>query len=256
MRDFFTGVRLFGRGLGILLRSPRLLLIGMLPAALTTVLLAGGMIALVYWIGDLTALITPFADEWAEVWRIAMRVAAGVALVGVALVLGLTGFTALALAIGGPFYEHIAEKVEDDLGGPPSEEDLSWWWLLWVGLRDGVVLMLRSLLFTLPLSVAGFIPVVGQTVVPVLMALVTAWFFALELVAVCPRPCCARFRYWPSSSCRSLSSAVCSSLPRSSAVPTPLPWAPSFGRNCEALLAPVASCPSRAKHRCLTGRVS
>ncbi len=144
MRDFFTGVRLFGRGLGILLRSPRLLLIGMLPAALTTVLLAGGMIALVYWIGDLTALITPFADEWAEVWRIAMRVAAGVALVGVALVLGLTGFTALALAIGGPFYEHIAEKVEDDLGGPPSEEDLS----------------------------------------PVLMALVTAWFFALELVAV------------------------------------------------------------------------
>ncbi|ACU97157.1 EI24 domain-containing protein [Saccharomonospora viridis] len=184
MRDFFTGVRLFGRGLGILLRSPRLLLIGMLPAALTTVLLAGGMIALVYWIGDLTALITPFADEWAEVWRIAMRVAAGVALVGVALVLGLTGFTALALAIGGPFYEHIAEKVEDDLGGPPSGEDLSWWWLLWVGLRDGVVLMLRSLLFTLPLSVAGFIPVVGQTVVPVLMALVTAWFFALELVAV------------------------------------------------------------------------
>ena len=184
MRDFFTGVRLFGRGLGILLRSPRLLLIGMLPAALTTVLLAGGMIALVYWIGDLTALITPFADEWAEVWRIAMRVAAGVALVGVALVLGLTGFTALALAIGGPFYEHIAEKVEDDLGGPPSEEDLSWWWLLWVGLRDGVVLMLRSLLFTLPLSVAGFIPVVGQTVVPVLMALVTAWFFALQLVAV------------------------------------------------------------------------
>lgn len=184
MRDFFTGVRLFGRGLGILLRSPRLLLIGMLPAALTTVLLAGGMIALVYWIGDLTALITPFADEWAEVWRIAMRVAAGVALVGVALVLGLTGFTALALAIGGPFYEHIAEKVEDDLGGPPSGEDLSWWWLLWVGLRDGVVLMLRSLLFTLPLSVAGFIPMVGQTVVPVLMALVTAWFFALELVAV------------------------------------------------------------------------
>jgi len=212
-----------------------------------------------------------------------MRVAAGVALVGVALVLGLTGFTALALAIGGPFYEHIAEKVEDDLGGPPSEEDLSWWWLLWVGLRDGVVLMLRSLLFTLPLSVAGFIPVVGQTVVPVLMALVTAWFFALELVAVSfyrrgmdlkqrrellgERRSLALGLGLPASLLCAVpllaivvmpvaSSAVCSSLPRSSAVPTPLPWAPSFGRNCEALLAPVASCPSRAKHRCLTGRVS
>ena len=32
MRDFFTGVRLFGQGLGILLRSPRLLLVGALPA--------------------------------------------------------------------------------------------------------------------------------------------------------------------------------------------------------------------------------
>lgn len=161
-----------------------MLLLGMLPALLTTLLLAGGMVALVYWSGDLAAWITPFADDWAEGWRTAIRIAAGVALIGTALVVGLTGFTALTLAVGGPFYEHIAEKVEDDLGGPSSEVELSWWWLLWVGLRDGVLLMLRSLLFTLPLLIAGFIPVVGQTVVPVLMALVTAWFLALELVAV------------------------------------------------------------------------
>lgn len=46
MRDLVTGFRLFGRGLGMLLRSPRLLLIGALPAVLTTLLL-GGMITLV-----------------------------------------------------------------------------------------------------------------------------------------------------------------------------------------------------------------
>jgi CysZ protein len=44
--------------------------------------------------------------------------------------------------------------------------------------------VLRSLLFTIPLLVAGFVPIVGQTVVPVLLAFVTAWFLALELVAV------------------------------------------------------------------------
>jgi CysZ protein len=170
--------------LGILLRSPRLLLIGALPAVLTAVLLLGGMIALVYWSDDLAAAVTPFADDWAEGVRAAVRVAAGVALFAAALVIGLISFSALTLAIGGPFYEHIAEKVEADLGDPAEETDLPAMRLLWLGLRDGIVLVLRSLLFTIPLVVAGFIPVVGQTVVPVLLALVTAWFLALELVGV------------------------------------------------------------------------
>ncbi len=175
---------MFGQGLGLLLRSPRLLLIGALPAVLTTLLLLGGMIALVYWVDDLAALITPFADGWSETWRTTVRVTVGVALFAVALAIGLIGFTALTLAVGGPFYEHIAEKVEDDLGGVPGAVDLPWWRLLGMGLRDGLVLVLRSLMFTIPLLLAGFIPVVGQTVVPVLLALVTAWFLTLELIAV------------------------------------------------------------------------
>ena len=180
MRDFVKGVRLFGQGLGILLRSPRLLLLGALPAVVTTLLLLGGMVALVFWIDDLAALVTPFADDWAEGVRAAVRVAAGVAVFCAALVVGLLSFSALTLAVGAPFYEYIAEKVDD----APAAVELAWSRLLWLGLRDGVLLVLRSLAFTIPLVVAGFVPVVGQTVVPVLLALVTAWFLALELVAV------------------------------------------------------------------------
>ena len=188
MRDFVTGVRLFGRGLGILLRSPRLLLIGALPAVLTTLLLLGGVVALGYWIDDLSALVTPFADGWAEGWRTAVRLAVGVALFAGTLVVGLLSFTALTLAVGAPFYEHIAEQVADELGDEDAVE-LPWWRLLWWGLRDGVVLVARSLLYTVPLLLLGFVPVLGQTVVPVLLALVTAWFLALELVSV---PCYRR----------------------------------------------------------------
>ena len=61
---------------------------------------------------------------------------------------------------------------------------MSWWRLLGRGLRDGVLLVLRSLMVTVLLLLAGFLPVVGQTVVPVLLTLVTTWFLALELVAV------------------------------------------------------------------------
>jgi CysZ protein len=183
VRDFVTGVRLFGRGLGILLRSPRLLLIGALPALLTTLLLLGGVVALGYWIDDLSALVTPFADGWAAGWREAVRFAVGVALFAGALVVGVLSFSALTLAVGAPFYEHIAEKVADSLGTDATAEP-SWGRMLWWGLRDGVVLVARSLLFVIPLLLLGFVPVLGQTVVPVLLALVTAWFLALELVAV------------------------------------------------------------------------
>ncbi|MEU3625427.1 hypothetical protein BS329_30975 [Amycolatopsis coloradensis] len=184
MRDFFKGFRMFGQGLGFLLRSPRLLLIGALPAVLTTLLLIGGVVALAFWIDDLSLLLTPFADGWDAGLRTAVRVAAGVAVFGAALAIAMIGFTAITLAIGGPFYEHIAEKVEDDLGGVPGAVESSGWRLLVMGLKDGLSLVLRSLVFTIPLLVAGFIPVVGQTVVPVLLALVTAWFLALELIAV------------------------------------------------------------------------
>jgi CysZ protein len=184
VRDFITGVRYFGQGFGILVRRPRLLLIGMLPAVLTTIVLLGGTIALIANIDHLAALVTPFANGWPSGGRQFARLAAGVALVGVAVLLGLVGFTAVTLTVGGPFYERIAERIEDDLGVSGGYVDLSWWQQLLSGIRDGIALLLRSLLFSAPLFLAGFLPVVGQSVVPVLVVLETAWFMALEVVAV------------------------------------------------------------------------
>lgn len=55
---------------------------------------------------------------------------------------------------------------------------MSWW----RSLLDSARLVLRSLSLTIPLFFAGFLPLVGQTVVPVLAAAVGGWFLALELV--------------------------------------------------------------------------
>ena len=184
MRDFITGVRYFARGFGLLARRPRLLLLGMLPAVLTTVILVGAMIALIANVGHLAALVTPFANGWPSAGREFARLAAGVALVAAAAVLGIVGFTAVTLTIGGPFYERIAEQIEDDLGVTVEQPDLPWGRQFAAGVRDGIVLLLRSLIFTIPLFLAGFLPVVGQSVVPALVALETGWFMALEVVAV------------------------------------------------------------------------
>ena len=184
MRDFLTGIRYFGRGLGLLARRPKLLLIGVLPAVLTTAILLGALIALIANLGHLSALVTPFAAHWPGEWRTATRFAAGLALVAAVVSLGLVGFTAVTLIVGGPFYEHIAERIEDELGIAQGHVDLSGRKLFLLGVRDGVVLLLRSLMFTIVLFLAGFLPVVGQSVVPVLGALVTAWFMALEVASV------------------------------------------------------------------------
>ncbi|MCP3799089.1 EI24 domain-containing protein [Allokutzneria sp. A3M-2-11 16] len=184
MRDFFKGIRMFGQGLGILLGKPRLLLIGALPAILTMALLIGGLVTLFYSLDELAPVVTPFADTWSEGARNVLRIAASVVLFATGLMIGVFLFSGLTLAIGGPFYETIAEKVEDDLGGVPDAVDLGFFTLLGMGIADTFRLLLRSLLFTIPLFFAGFIPVFGQFVVPVLLALVASWFLALELIGV------------------------------------------------------------------------
>src|SRR5262249_54903323 len=48
---------------------------------------------------------------------------------------------------------------------------------------ESIRLVLTSALVGIPLFVAGFLPFVGQTVVPVIGALVGGWFLAIELVS-------------------------------------------------------------------------
>lgn len=111
-----------------------------------------------------------------------MRVVAGLAFLGLGGLLAVVSFTAVTLVIGDPFYEKISERVEERLGGTPGAVEVP----LWASLRRSVVDSLRlvglSVLFGIPLFAAGFIPVVGQTVVPVIGAAVGGWLLAVELV--------------------------------------------------------------------------
>lgn len=182
--QLLDGVRLFGRGLKFYGRSPRLVLLGILPALVTLIVFAVLFGLLLYFVDDLSRLVTWFADDWSSGWRTAIRVAAGVGLIGFSLLIWAVSFTAVTLLIGDPFYEKIAEAVEDSLGGVPGAIDLTWYQELSRSLRDSLRLLLLSTLIGIPLFLCGFIPVVGQTVIPVIGALVGGWFLAVELVGV------------------------------------------------------------------------
>lgn len=183
-REFAAGARLLGRGFGIFLRSPRMLLLGLVPALISLVLVVIAFGLLLYFVGDLAALVTWFADDWSPDSRNAARIVAGVAIVGAGLLTLALTYTAVTLIIGDPFYEVISKQVEDAVGGAPAEADLPWYVTLWWNLVDSIRLVLLSMIVTVPLFVAGFVPVIGQTVVPVLGVVAGGWLLGLELTGV------------------------------------------------------------------------
>jgi CysZ protein len=182
--QFLSGVGLLLKGFGLYARSPRLVLLGIVPALICGALFVAAYATLIYFVSDLAALVTPFADNWSAGPRDLLRVLAALAFLGLGGLVGVLAFTAVTLVIGDPFYEKISARVEDRFGGVPGEVDVPWWRSLRRSLADSVRLVSMSLLIGIPLFLGGFVPVIGQTVVPVIGAVVGGWFLALELVGV------------------------------------------------------------------------
>jgi CysZ protein len=178
---FFSGVRLLGSGLRMWITDPRIMLMGALPALIVAVVYLAGFIVLAANAEAIAGAVTPFARDWGETMRTVVRAAATIALIGVALLLVVYTFTAVTLAIGSPFYERISRKVEARLGGIDSPVELAFWPGLGRGILDGLRVLVATLGVAVLLFAFGFIPVIGQTVVPVLGALAGGWFIALEL---------------------------------------------------------------------------
>jgi CysZ protein len=184
VRRFLTGVGLLGRGLGLCLRNPKLLGLGVLPALIAGVLYAAALVALAVFVDDVARALTGFADHWSTGWRDAIRAFAGAGVVGLAGLLTVLTFTAAALLIGDPFYERISELVEERFGGVPDAVVVARWRSLGRSLVDALRLVGLSVVIAVPLFVAGFLPVIGQTVVPALGAAVAGWMLAVELTGV------------------------------------------------------------------------
>jgi len=178
---YFGGVGVLGSGLKMWLTDPRIMLMGALPALIVTAVYLTGIVLLASNVDGLAAWITPFADDWNETGRTLVRIAASLALLAAALLVFVYTFTAITLAIGSPFYEKISRKVEARLGGIDSPVELSFWRSAGRGLVDAVRILATTLGVAVVLLALGFIPVVGQTLVPVLGAVTGGWLLALEL---------------------------------------------------------------------------
>ncbi|AUG80742.1 hypothetical protein CFP65_6072 [Kitasatospora sp. MMS16-BH015] len=156
----------------------------MIPALITMVGYLVAMAALVVESGGLVRWMTPFADGWGSPWQGVLRGVVTAALIGGGALLAAVTFTAVTLLVGQPFYESLAAKVDETEGGAPAAPELSLWRELVIATRDSLAVLLRAGGFGVLLFACGFVPVVGQTVVPVIGVGVSGFFLTVELTAV------------------------------------------------------------------------
>ncbi|AIR98206.1 EI24 domain-containing protein [Streptomyces glaucescens] len=186
MRDLGVGFGYLIKGQRWVARHGRRYGFGLLPGLITLVLYAAALTALALWGEDLVAWATPFADDWSSPWAGLFRGLLTAVLFALSLLLAVVTFTAVTLLIGQPFYESLSESVDRDVSpdGTAPESNLPLWRELWISGRDSLRIVVRAALWGVLLFALGFVPVAGQTVVPVLGFFVTGFFLTEELTAV------------------------------------------------------------------------
>ncbi|GGP98823.1 EI24 domain-containing protein [Streptomyces mutabilis] len=186
-------MRDLGAGFGHLLKGQRWVArhgksygFGLVPGLITLVLYVAALVSLALWGTDFVAWATPFADDWSTPWSGLFRGFLTAVLFALALLLAVLTFTAVTLLIGQPFYESLSERVDRDVSpdGTAPESDLPLMRELWISGRDSLRVLLRAAVWGVLLFALGFIPVAGQTVVPVVGFFVTGFFLTEELTSV------------------------------------------------------------------------
>ncbi|MFJ2414283.1 EI24 domain-containing protein [Streptomyces brevispora] len=184
MREAAAGFGYLFNGQRWVARHGRWFGIGLIPGLITLVVYAGALVGLGYGADDLAAWTTPFADDWSSPWLGLLRTTLTVLVFAFGLFLAVITFTAVTLLVGQPFYESLSEEVDRAEGGEVPVSGLTLWRELWISARDSVRILVRVALYAVLLFALGFVPVAGQTVVPLIGFCVTGYFLAEELTAV------------------------------------------------------------------------
>lgn len=179
--DFLRGAALLPRGLGLVLRRPRLFWLGALPPLITSALFVLALVAEITALETIVGWLTPFAADWDPGAALALRIVVGVALLAASILIMVITFAALSLTLGSPLYDRISEAVDHELPQPPAARDEPAATGLVRGVRQSAAVVAISILGALGFFLVGLIPVVGQLVAPVGAAVFGGWILALEL---------------------------------------------------------------------------
>lgn len=176
-----AGVGVLVHGAALVVRRPRLFLLGALPPLVMSVLLIVLLVVLSSQLDSVSTWLTPFADRWPTGLRSLVRTLLGLTLLVGSLLVAVVTFSTLTLALGSPLYDRITDLVEDELGDAPLAPKEPRSVTVPRALGQSLLLVLVSLAASVVLFLLGLVPLVG-VVTPVLSAVFGGWMVALELV--------------------------------------------------------------------------
>lgn len=180
-RRWMSGAGYLGRGFGMFATSPRLMLLGVIPAVIVSIVYLTAIVILAINLDAIATWLTPFANGWVEPWRTTARFAAGVGVGVGGILLFIYTYAAVTLVVGDPFYERIWRAVENRLGNAPPERNDGFWKSVRRAVGDGIRLLIPAVLIAILLLICGFIPVVGGILSLGLGAMFGGWILAVEL---------------------------------------------------------------------------
>lgn len=180
--EFIAGAALLGRGLGMVVRRPRMFALGALPALITSVIFVVVLVLLFSAAETISAALTPFANGWSAETAQLLRGLVAVGLVAGSILIMVLSFTTLTLTVGSPLYDRISESVDSELAQPPTPREERAATALARAVRQSVALIAASAVGAVVFLLVGLIPVVGAIVGAVGSALLGGWLIAIELL--------------------------------------------------------------------------
>lgn len=173
---FMRGPKTLLAGVGWLLRHPKLLFLGAIPAVVAGALLTTGIVVLAIFSGSIADLITPLTESLWDWVAVSIHVALQSAVIAAGTVLAYVLFTSIALAIGDPIYSKIAETVDAEVGvllsSPP-----------WIdGVKDALSLALKGFLVAIGAFILSLLPIIGGFLAFILTWTLIPFFLSEELL--------------------------------------------------------------------------
>lgn len=174
-----AGVGYVLRGFSMWRRRPGLMLLGMVPALLVSLVLLAAYVVLLVQLPDLVRWLTPFVDDSEDLVRVLVRLSVTLVIAVGALALAASTFVGLTLVVGDPFYARIWRETELMIGGAVPDGELG----TRRAARDALVLMVVGLAASAVVVAVGLLPLVGTVIGALLGLAVSGWLLAGDLLA-------------------------------------------------------------------------
>jgi CysZ protein len=178
---FWFGVGLLRRGFRTWRTDPGIMVLGLVPGVISTVLIGVLVATFAINLDPITRWLASFADGWPDVLQQLVQALVAIGLIwaiGLTIVYGFTGFT---LLIGQPFFEAISWRIDEPLGAVPAAPGRPWFPALVGNIGERLGRLVLAGLTSGGLFLLSLIPVVGIGIAWTLGSLIGGWFLALEL---------------------------------------------------------------------------